>query len=818
MSTMRHIATRLGLPQLLPAVLLLLAACRQEYEREPSPERVTSGIDIIIDGEYRTRSAAGDESSLDAFESTVNDITVYQFGQTGSGGWTLCSSLYCDMSAGKAPAVSGLSGRTYQFYALANCGDMTTALAEGADESEMAALSVTCDPSTLSADGGLPMACGPEEAEIIPGSALRLTLGRLHARYDLTLVKRFTHGDFVPGSLTLRQSPTVTTAFGTDGFTTERSGDLTDGDHATPGDLARLAAGSPVRFYTLENACGTLLDNPSGDPSLKVPDTGTAVGGFLPTYIELTGTYTDSSGELVCENTYRMYLGGNNCDNFDVRRGTRYALTLTLTDEGGFLDDYWKIEPVVTDNRSFRFLSSTYVIPSGGSVLVGVSGDDPDYGIRYTLDGALDGVTFDPATMTLSQTGGLNERRGQLTARYWDGRLADRCTVVARKTDAAPVGMVGVSADVTGKGYNRVHDPACPVDHGGHDPNCPLNHYAPWASDYIDVDDCSNRLGDVKTCTHWIVVPSEGGQATLTFSLAHNYRVGDDGNLCYDLLTPGTDYEIVDARLLDITGEGQFSDGINYADPVFSGSTVTLGAQFQDGARTHWHVTVSLNCHERGYREYIVGNVSAEQAVYPAAEVSIPNTMYTHVYMPECSLAGERIWIITDTGIVSFQNTDAPERENSFVSREEMIAAVADGSGGKTATVYFLNRNGAVVDKRLFDTADYGCQVLSHGFETSPFEHSELKFRFYTGFTGCLLPVEVDHDDFYMSCLDGGTTRTFSTYYDRDFSLSNDGYTVTVVLMRQDEYTDYSWDAVLQVGDISRNNFTVNPDGSWTLD
>ena len=94
MSTMRHIATRLGLPQLLPAVLLLLAACRQEYEREPSPERVTSGIDIIIDGEYRTRSAAGDESSLDAFESTVNDITVYQFGQTGSGGWTLCSSLY----------------------------------------------------------------------------------------------------------------------------------------------------------------------------------------------------------------------------------------------------------------------------------------------------------------------------------------------------------------------------------------------------------------------------------------------------------------------------------------------------------------------------------------------------------------------------------------------------------------------------------------------------------------------------------------------------------------------------------------------------
>ena len=89
-STMRHIGTCTGLPLLLPAALLLLAACRQELEREPSPERVTSGIETVIGGEGRTRSAAGAETSLDAFESAVRDITVYQFGQTASGGWTLC--------------------------------------------------------------------------------------------------------------------------------------------------------------------------------------------------------------------------------------------------------------------------------------------------------------------------------------------------------------------------------------------------------------------------------------------------------------------------------------------------------------------------------------------------------------------------------------------------------------------------------------------------------------------------------------------------------------------------------------------------------
>ena len=170
--------------------------------------------------------------------------------------------------------------------------------------------------------------------------------------------------------------------------------------------------------------------------------------------------------------------------------------------------------------------------------------------------------------------------------------------------------------------------------------------------------------------------------------------------------------------------------------------------------------------------------------------MSIPNTSLAHVYTPECTLADGRIWMVTDTDLVSFSNTDSPERGNSFMSGDEMEADVT--GGGRTAEVYFLNICGAVVDRRLFDTSSYGCQVLSHGFETSPLRRSELKFRFYTGFAECLLPVEVYHDDFYLTCLDGGTACRFSTYYDDDFTMSSDGYTVTVTLLRQDEYTDYT--------------------------
>lgn len=46
---------------------------------------------------------------------------------------------------------------------------------------------------------------------------------------------------------------------------------MADGDRATDTDLTALEAGSSVRFYTLENACGRALDNPAADPKLKVP-------------------------------------------------------------------------------------------------------------------------------------------------------------------------------------------------------------------------------------------------------------------------------------------------------------------------------------------------------------------------------------------------------------------------------------------------------------------------------------------------------------------------------------------------------------------
>lgn len=96
--------------------------------------------------------------------------------------------------------------------------------------------------------------------------------------------------------------------------------------------------------------------------------------------------------------------------------------------------------------------------------------------------------------MKLSQGKVIAQRSGSLTAYYWDGRVADRCTVTAlaykEPIDVSPIGMVNVRTSWDHQSLTKVHDPACTRDHGAHDTRCTRNHTSPWNDDYIDIDDC----------------------------------------------------------------------------------------------------------------------------------------------------------------------------------------------------------------------------------------------------------------------------------------------------------------------------------------
>lgn len=145
--------------QLFMATLLSVSCVREHL---PEGSGVTAGIEILVDGDFRdTRSAVGPESSLDGYESAAKDMTVFQFGKSSGGGYVLERTYHFNLKGGAAPKVSGVSGRNYRFYAVLNCGDLSSCLSRGDGERKLTGLALSCPPSEFSLAKGMPMACGP---------------------------------------------------------------------------------------------------------------------------------------------------------------------------------------------------------------------------------------------------------------------------------------------------------------------------------------------------------------------------------------------------------------------------------------------------------------------------------------------------------------------------------------------------------------------------------------------------------------------------------------------------------------------------------
>lgn len=777
---------------------------------------VTFSVEGVV-----TRSSIGPEGSLDSFDSKISNITIFMFEKVDNL-FRLHNSYFYDLSSDKQVTLKGVNGRQYHIYAIANCGDMSSVITLGDTESSLSEIVITSHLSDITLDTGMPLSCGPINITINGGNTITIQLERLMARFDLRLIQNFRHGNFKLKSLKLCQSPTVTNPFyHSNAFTTGQANKLTFGDYATNTNIAALMNGSLVRFYTLENACGVLLDNPTKDPSLKVPSEGTSLGGYLPTYIEVVGTYTDKSGGLICENTYRMFLGENAYDNFNVIRGRQYTLTFTLSDTSGFLENYWKMESMVSDSRNFRFKQRYYTVESSSSQYVSTLNTLAEYGITYQLSESLTGVTFNPKTMTLSQGVVHSERSGTLSAYYWDGRLADKCTVIAQAyvMKEKPIGIEQVEAVWQAQYFTKKHDPNCSISHGQHYENCPnaAFHMHPNHPDYIDPRDCPYYHSGVEHCENQILVPSGGGIAGLRFVIATNYRVDATGKLVYDVLTPNLDYDIISAEMLSIDGR-DFGNDIHYADHEWTGNKVYVEAQFQAEERTHWHIMIRPKHRDldSDIRHYIVSNAGDKQTIYPEIKMTYPSKCSSiNTFRFGCNDPQERIWLVSANDILKFENRNDRTKLNSFVAGNEIGATLC--KKGKITPVYALNKNGAVVNMNNYNTNGVCPHILECYYQSSRYDKWPfLKYGFYTGFFGCYLPISIDDRDMTLYAYDGPTEYiidTESLYY----TVASDGYFLTADYQGQEHMTSWTMDmSYIRIAGKSYS-FSVNDDATWKL-
>lgn len=150
------------------------------------------------------------------------------------------------------------------------------------------------------------------------------------------------------------------------------------GDRETQG----LSFGQTYTLYLPENLQG-VIGSDNLLPSRKSEDilSGILSAGRLSklTYIETEvqyaiGNANAGDGGTV---TYRFYPGGNDCNDFNIRRNTVYNITLSLTYDNMFSGGDWKISTEdVIDSRSLAFTSASTIHAPGKKTYFAASYQD----------------------------------------------------------------------------------------------------------------------------------------------------------------------------------------------------------------------------------------------------------------------------------------------------------------------------------------------------------------------------------------------------------------------------------------------------------
>lgn len=301
---------------------------KEKKEFEAIPNGTPMNVKFHI-GDIKCNTRSSFTTEEDAV-SNLN-ILVYRDGD-------LITSAYTEEVDGSVIILRLAKGEQYNLYALANCGEVSFKT-----ESELLAYQYTI-PSLSSLNNGYPMCWSTSDftiSTIVPDVSIELE--RLVAKVSFSLDPGVLDGLEVT-SVRLMQSSKVVSPFGPNRAAASSS-QVMAGDYASATDLTQLNNGGSIIMYVPENCQGTLLEG-NTDPWDKTPDNISK--GDVCTYIEVGCSFNEGfalSGDVI----YRMYLGNDNCANFDVVRNSIYNISLLLTGDG-LNEVSWKVDSDVDYN------------------------------------------------------------------------------------------------------------------------------------------------------------------------------------------------------------------------------------------------------------------------------------------------------------------------------------------------------------------------------------------------------------------------------------------------------------------------------------
>ncbi len=369
-------------------ILTFLALCSCRNEESPAPPGGRSFTFSVEAPGY----GPGTRSAFSGNESRVNTAQVLVYDSSEQ---LYANGYFPDVSSGMKMTLR--QDGTYRFLVLCNCAEIP-AESLPATLSQARSFDVSA-ASDISRSGlferGLPMACDTVFSVTTDQSAV-FTVHRLVSRWDI----RYENIDagrlgFTLSGVTIRNCATDFQPWcdWRNGVYSKPVNACIDGDWAVNQDLLSLnsdyseGGSSRATFYVLENCQGTQPGSP--DYESRKPENVAAIKDRA-TYAQVVLSYPEESdyfrssesGAADGDVVYRVYLGRNASDDFNIVRNTSNSLTIRDNRESIEFDlsdgnDSWqaeynlvKITERISTWMSFKYpsYSLSTVDPAGAAV------------------------------------------------------------------------------------------------------------------------------------------------------------------------------------------------------------------------------------------------------------------------------------------------------------------------------------------------------------------------------------------------------------------------------------------------------------------
>ena len=254
-------------------------------------------------------------------------------------------------------------GDTYDLYALANMGDQTSNIP--ATRSAMLSSFTYTVPSYVDVNlKGIPMTGRIENFTAGTSVNTTFSLRRLFAKVTLNVTTQYDGGTsegVKVTNLAVGNGNAVLHGFAQSALTSSLDR-ISVEDYQTNSTVNAAS----VVFYVPENRQGTIGSATTSRD--KNPDTNSAVNAVrdLLTYVDVTVTADSEFYDGTVH--YRSYVGANATTDFNVVGNYCYVWNMTLT-EDGLVNDDWKIDQDLDDNRYLQFLTDPVLVEAGDVIL-----------------------------------------------------------------------------------------------------------------------------------------------------------------------------------------------------------------------------------------------------------------------------------------------------------------------------------------------------------------------------------------------------------------------------------------------------------------